>query len=1392
MPAKSKKRLKGPQPPQTGCAVRGIREVLVSVDADCPLISIPVGELKKCISWLVDSAAAKNIIDEVSFKEVYPGITLREIPTDLRFRTADGSPLRMVGYFISEFWIGQSVKRDAVYVCKGVMKTRLLGATLLSKFAQWGIDNRKGVFIADGERIPLIYAAGNPPRTNEVFLKEEVEIPGRCSRFIRAVLPNRYRPTEFIFRPEEKLWRKRDLLLPVCLVSSEILDGEVTVKVTNVSDKAKKIGKGTRVGKVVANLDEYEVIKDGERSNAINAVSVGRESVQNMEKKLKEEHAELYNLYTMSIESGEILDRHGCQQLLKLLYDYRDVFSRNDYDIGTTTIIKHQIVPKSEKIVYRRQYKHSEEQHKQIDEEVEKLLKSEVIKESMSPFNNPVLMVPKAEPGKWRFCLDCRFINDLTEDQFFPIPLIDEAMDGLAGASIFSTMDMTSGYHQVELEEEASEMCAFSTRKGHFQYTKLPMGLRGSGMTFQKMVTLLMSGMLHTEVLAYLDDCILFSKSVSQHMDTLAEVLSRLKKANLKLKPRKCNLFQKELVYLGFLVNKTGIRPNPDKVRKIKELAEPTNVREVQRFLGKANYYRKFVPKLAEIAHPLYELTKCKGKTQFQWEAEHQSAFDQLKGILCSEQVMGHPKFDKEFILDVDASDFALGVELTQKDEDGNERPIYYASRHLEKSERSYSATARETLAAVFGCEYFKQYLQGRKFIIRSDHNPLVWLRSMKDPKRPYNGWIVRLEQFQYEIQYRPGKQHVNADFNSRIPVSDEVLGHRSVGIQTEVDDSMQVCATTTAGLQGMETVEHMEELAKETSMQVCATTTTAEAKQKESSMQVCATTVAAEAKQGTHTEEYREKLEDLVDKTDKDELPCEFLAKQQDEDCDIGPVKQKLKNPEIRLDFTERGERLWKVKKNLDMKDGLLIRYHRFGPGKEPIEQVVLPGALKDMVLESLHDCILSGHFGIRKTVARVKLRYYWPGYLDDVGEWCRTCVVCQRRKNPRNKNIAPLQSIETGVEPFDQVALDILKLPMTPRGNQYVLLIEDYFSKWVEAFPLERTAAPSVAQCVMNGWISRFGCPSSILSDQGREFESKLFKSLNEMLQVTKIRTTTYHPRTDGMVERSNRTVIDVLSKYADGEPDWDLKLPLVLFAVRTSEHASTGFSPFLLTYGREARIPWDLVYGQPTPQPLPREEWVAQRKQDMIKIFKLVEERTKMAQKHQKKYYDKNLKGKFQVFQHGDLVMVCDPARRAKEGKLNSPWAGPYEVMERLSDALYSLEVKGVVKIYNTERLKKYYHRTEGRGRQREAATDSDSSESEQEDNELVDREEELREGDGEEDPQPEEQQHGEQQQPVAVEPKVRVPLMGHRGELWANLDRRNIVEGPRCRVNSNLAD
>ena len=1438
----------------------GIMEVRVSASSDCPMIKVAIGEKKNSSTWLVDSGARESVMDNESFKEKFPGTLLEPLPPTIRFKTADGSPLDVLGSFSTQFWFAglKEPVQATMYVCRGVTRTRLIGVNILSQFPCWGVDNRSKCFTIGEIRIPLITTAGEAPSASSVQLVRDVTVPPRCSRFVSVSLPSRYRPTEFIFKPSMRMFDRHKLLLPICLVANNFFDGTVSVKVTNPSESEVTVNKGTKVGIVLNNVKDYDFVSEKEGGDGPTISMVRPDSsVQDLMKELRDGHPELFKLYEGSCE---ILGESEKRQLLEMFIKYRHVFSMDDDDIGATNVIRHKIVPKSSKVIYRRQYRHTEEQHKEIDKQVKKLLDTGVIKESMSPFNSPVLMVPKKEAGKWRFCLDCRYINDLTEDQYFPIPRVDDVMDCLTGATVYGSADMTSGYHQVEMDPEAAEMTAFSTRKGHFQYERMPMGLRGSGMTFQKMVTLLLSGMLHSEVLAYLDDCVIFSKTVQQHMGTLEEVLRRFGDANLKLKPRKCSFFQRQIVYLGFLVDKHGIRPNPERTKLISELREPRDVKEVQMFLGKANYYRKFIPKLAEIAHPLYELTKTKARSQFVWEAEHQAAFDQIKSILVSGKVMGHPDFSRPFVLDVDASDFALGAELSQEDDKGDLRPIYYASRHLEKSERNYSATARETLAAVFGCEYFRQYLQGRRFLLRTDHNPLVWLRGMREPKRPYSGWIVRLEQFDYQMQYRPGKDHVNADYNSRIrPISDESgQGQISVGTQTEepedsakgdlvfghrvqtTGDAMPSECNATPGLS---LVNHVGSRLHTTDQFPSECNSTPELESSGERNAAPEMTMHNHERCSLHTEDQvpsecnsastREcnsiavvELEDVqavtrvpsgsvstVDlqqvQTDAEELSPQILKSQQVDDADIGPVIQKLQGGDVAL--TRAGEQLWRVRKSLEVKEGLLIRRHKLKAGLQAIDQIVLPRCLREPVLECLHDSEFAGHFGEQKTLARVKLRYYWPGYMEDVGEWCKTCDVCQRRKNPKSRNVAPLTSIDAGKGPFEHIALDLLKLPLTERGNQYLLVIEDFFSKWIEAFPLQRTAAPSVAHCLLNGWIARFGCPYSILSDQGREFESRLFKALNKLLQCKKLRTTTYHPRTDGMVERSNRTVIDVLSKYGESEPNWDLHMPLALFAIRTSEHATTGFSPFSLTYGREARIPWDIVYGSAPHTLMPLEKWVAEKKEHMTKVFKMVQQHTHKRQLQQKRYFDSNRRGEFQGFEEGELVMVFDPACRSKDGKLCSPWAGPHRVVSKLSEALYKVELGlGKERVVNVEKLKKYHQR--GRGvverqchpqSEGELSGESDlsddelSSDGEDGDDDAVEvvRHPANNQGNSQNAVQQPARNEGNPQDDVQLpaQPQNAVPrgqqgdlgepLMGARGQYWCNLDPKNVVEGGR---------
>ena len=343
-----------------------MREVKVTASSECPMVAVRVGVNGTPSNWLVDSGARESVLDSESFRESHPGVALQPLPEDIRFSTTDGSSLNVLGSFVTDFWFRDTPVQARVFVCKGVTRTRLIGGNILSKFPQWGVDNKRRCLVLGDMRIPLVAASGEPPRTCEVQLSQQVKVPPRCSKLISASLPQRCRPSEFIFKPDQRMFDRHKLLVPVCLVANDYFDGTVSVKVTNPSYAEVTVNKGTKVGKLVNNVEDYDFVHSDPGGRKIDISMVQTGSVLERERVLKE-HEELYKLY---VESKELLSESEADQLLGLLCRYMHVFSRDDNDIGTTDVITHKIIPKSDKVVYRRQYRHSEAQHKQIDEEV--------------------------------------------------------------------------------------------------------------------------------------------------------------------------------------------------------------------------------------------------------------------------------------------------------------------------------------------------------------------------------------------------------------------------------------------------------------------------------------------------------------------------------------------------------------------------------------------------------------------------------------------------------------------------------------------------------------------------------------------------------------------------------------------------------------------------------------------------------------------------------------------------------------------------------------------------------------------------------------------------------------------------------------------------------------
>ena len=452
--------------------------------------------------------------------------------------------------------------------------------------------------------------------------------------------------------------------------------------------------------------------------------------------------------------------------LRDILADYSDCFSKDEFDLGKTTLVKHKIDTGSNAPIRQALRRQPLTHLNEIDRQLTEMLRQGIVEPSSSPWSSNVVIVAKKD-GSLRFCVDYRGLNAATRKDSYPLPRIADCLDALGSATYYSTFDLRSGYYQVGMDEADRDKTSFVTRRGTFRFTAMAFGLTNAPATFQRVMDVAMAGLNYEICLVYLDDIVLFSKTVEEHLERLKLILDRLRKANLKLKPSKCHLLKKTVTFLGHVVSEDGIETDPAKVESVKSWPVPRNVTEVRSFLGLCSYYRRFVKDFSMIAAPLHALT---GKNaRFNWSDECEEAFGELKNRLVSTPILGMPRDDGEYRLDTDASNFSIGAVLSQI-QDGEERVIAYASRMLSGPERNYCVTRRELLAVVFFTKYFRSYLLGRQFIIRTDHSALRWLRSTPEPIGQQARWLERLEEFSYSVEHRPGIKHGNADALSRRP----------------------------------------------------------------------------------------------------------------------------------------------------------------------------------------------------------------------------------------------------------------------------------------------------------------------------------------------------------------------------------------------------------------------------------------------------------------------------------------------------------------------------------------------------------------------------------------------------------------------------------------------
>ena len=458
---------------------------------------------------------------------------------------------------------------------------------------------------------------------------------------------------------------------------------------------------------------------------------------------------------------------------MNILKKYNHVFSSFKGEVGHLKGVQHRIETKNNKPVIIRQQRIPLAMEEKVENMISDLLKQNLIVESKSEWNSPLVVVPKKN-GDLRLCTDFRKLNSITIRPQYPMPNTQAMFDSLQGNRFFTTLDLSSGYHHISMDERDAEKTGFSTRSGHYHYVRMPFGLSGAPATFQRAMNMLLRGLTWKKCLVYMDDVLIFGRTLEEHNERLKEVLQRFSEAGVKLSVDKCYFLQKEVKYLGHVISYEGVKTDPVKTECIRQYERPTTSSELKSFLGLTGYYRRFIRSYAEIVRPLENLLnrlECKRKDKciLEWSEESLGAFERLKLALVTSPVLQYPIEKGIYILDTDASHDCIGAVLSQV-QNGEEKVIAYGSRALTKCERAYCVTRKELLSVYYFCKYFKHYLLGQKFKIRTDHKALTWMLNWERPNTSqYCLWKAELQHFDMEVEFRKGKENINADFVSRL-----------------------------------------------------------------------------------------------------------------------------------------------------------------------------------------------------------------------------------------------------------------------------------------------------------------------------------------------------------------------------------------------------------------------------------------------------------------------------------------------------------------------------------------------------------------------------------------------------------------------------------------------
>lgn len=1023
-----------------------------------------------------------------------------------------------------------------------------------------------------------------------------------------------------------------------------------------------------------------------------------------------------------------------------LCTEFSDIFALDSDKMTVNNFYTQHLRILDHEPIYTKNYRLPHSQKAEIQTQVNTFLKNSLIEPSTSNYNSPVLIVPKKTPGKWRMCIDYRQVNKKIIADRFPLPRIDEILDGLGRARYFSILDLFQGFHQIPLDQESRDITSFSTDTGSFRWKVLPFGLNVAPNSFTRMMSIAFSGLTPTQCFVYMDDLIVIGISEHHHLNNLRSVFDACKKFNLKLNPYKCQFFRPEVTYLGHKCTKDGVRPDESKLKSIHQYPTPTDKDSVKRFVAFANYYRKFIQHFASISAPLNKLTRK--NTPFIWTKECNTSFQTIKNALITPPILQYPDMTKQFTITVDASKYGTGAILSQS-HNNHDLPIAYASKRFTKGESNKPTIEQELIAIHFGIKHFRPYVYGSQFIVKSDHRPLVYLFGLKDPSSKLTRIRLELEEYVFIVEHIRGKDNAGADALSRISIQDlKNLNTNTAQVlvltrsmttklnkQSHIDSNSPDYTDNSAQAPNMHIYEELGlfDYNKTPKLQLISDINhyiLVAYYKKRIIIKIWVPKEKLKVKVNENINMKKNKNENeneneihYMNKNTNKRISMqrkENSTKQTNENKKTSnTIKQNdsLTNRKIKEMMNKLNNEIQKhkiYKMHIISNDLLFQLIPNIDDFKNIVNDILTNATIiitnpiinveneydKYAILQKYHDNpIHGGHCGQKRLYAHLRSKYYWKNMNSFIKSYVRTCHQCQINKS-YVKTKERLTITQTPQKQFDIVTIDTIgPLPISEQGNRYAVTMICNLTKYLITAATPNKDSKTVAKAIFDKFILIFGPMKDIITDKGTEYKNQTLEELCTLFHIDLRHSTAHHHETVGIIERNHKTLNEYLRTYLnDSHDNWETCLYNFTYCYNITPNSSLDlkFTPYELVFGKKPNnsLNFDTTRIEPCYN---LDNFSKELKYKLQIAHSVAKELLEITKRNNKAQYDRNVNPI--ILKINDNVLV----RNNSGKKLDNVMLGPFIVNKVLETNVELLDKVNNKKILvHKNRIRKYHSR------------------------------------------------------------------------------------------------